>query len=96
VVVFIDDILVYSSFYLVYEQHLRQVLLTLRNHQLYAILSKCEFWLKKVFFLGHVISPEGIFMDPKKVEAVLKWERPTNVTETHNFLGLEGYYKRFI
>jgi len=49
-----------------------------------------------VFFLGYVISPEGIFIDPKKVEAVLKWERPMNVTKTHNFLGLEGYYKRFI
>jgi len=59
-------------------------------------LSKCEFWLNEVTFLGHVISDEGIFVDPKKVEAMLKWERPTNVTEIHSFLGLTGYYKRFI
>ena len=59
-------------------------------------MNKCEFWLNEVTFLGHVISDEGIFVDPKKVEAMLKWERPTNVTEIHSFLGLTGYYKRFI
>ena len=81
VVVFIDDILVYSNSHLEHEQHLRVVLQTLRENQLYAKLDKCEFWLKEVVFLGHVISAEGIFVDPRKVEAVLKWERPTNMTE---------------
>lgn len=78
---FIDDILVYSSSYSEHEQHLGVVLRTLRENKLYAKLDKCEFWLKEVVFLGHVISAEGIFVDPKKVEVVLKWERPTNVIE---------------
>jgi hypothetical protein len=96
VVVFIDDILVYSSSYIEHEKHLREVLQTLREHRLYAKLNKCEFWLKEVTFLGHVILAEGILVDPRKVEAVLKWERPTNVTEIRSFLGLAGYYRRFI
>jgi hypothetical protein len=61
----------------------------LRDHQLYAKLSKCEFWLKRVTFLGHVISVEGVFIDPQKVKAVLKWERPTSVTEIRSFLDLQ-------
>jgi len=96
VVVFVDDILVYSNSFEEHEEHLRQTLQTLRDHQLYAKLSKCEFWLKRVTFLGHVISVEGVFVDPQKVEAVLKWERPTSVTEIRSFLGLAGYYRRFI
>jgi hypothetical protein len=96
VVVFIDDILVYSNSHLEHEQHLRVVLQTLRENQLYAKLDKCEFWLQEVIFLGHVISVEGILVDPRKVEAVLKWERPTNVTKIRSFLGLAGYYRRFI
>jgi hypothetical protein len=95
-VVFIDDILVYSNTYLEHEQYLREFLQTLREHRLYAKLSKHEFWLKEVTFLRHVISVDGIFVDPRKVEAVLKWERPTNVTEIHSFLDLAGYYRRFI
>ena len=73
VVVFIDDFLVYSSSYLEHEQHLRQVLVTLREHRLYAKLSKCEFWLKEVIFLGR-ISTKGISVDPRKIKVVLKWE----------------------
>jgi hypothetical protein len=96
VVVFIDDILVYSKSYLEHEQHLRQVLMTLKERRLYAKLSNCEFWLNEVIFLGHIISAEGISVDPRKVEAVLKWERPTNITEIRSFLGLAGYYRRFI
>ena len=76
--------------------NLRVMLQTLRENQLYAKLDKCQFWLKEVVFLGHVISAEGIIVDPRKVEAVLKWERPTNVIEIRSFLGLAGYYRRFI
>jgi len=96
VVIFIDDILVYSKSYEEHEQHLRQTLQTLRSRQLYAKLDKCDFWLKEVTFLGHVVSSKGIFVDPQKVGAVLRWERPTTVTEIHSFLGLAGYYRRFI
>jgi len=96
VVIFIDDILVYSSSDQEHEQHLGLILQTLREHRLYAKLSKCEFWLKEVTFLGHVISVDGILVDSRKVEVVLKWERPTNVTEIRSFLGLAGYHRRFI
>ncbi|XP_071900995.1 uncharacterized protein [Coffea arabica] len=96
VVVFIDDILVYSKTREEHEQHLKEVLQTLREHQLYAKFSKCEFWLEKVSFLGHVISKEGIAVDPAKVEAVTEWKRPDNPTEIRSFLGLAGYYRRFI
>jgi hypothetical protein len=96
VVVFIDDILVYSNSFEEHEEHLRQTLQTLRDHQLYAKLSKCEFWFKRVTFLGHVILAEGVFVDPQKVKAVLKWERPTSITKIRSFLGLVGYYQRFI
>ena len=86
----------YSNSYLEHEQHLRVVLKTSRKNRLYAKLDKCEFWLKEVVFLGHVIFTEGILVDPRKVEAMLKWERPTNVIEIRSFLGLAGYYWRFI
>ena len=72
------------------------MLQTLRNRQLYAKLSKCEFWLDKVSFLGHVISQGGIGVDPSKIEVVLKWENPKFVFEIRSFLGLVGYYRRFI
>src|SRR5262249_48731980 len=93
VVVFIDDILVYSKDAEEYEKHLRIALQTLKEHQLYAKLSKYEFWLSGVSFLGHMISREGIQVDPKKVKAVSNWPKPTNVTKIHSFLGLAGYYK---
>ncbi|KAH9658749.1 Endonuclease [Citrus sinensis] len=96
VIVFIDDILVYSRSQEEHEEHLRTILQTLRQKQLYAKFSKCEFWLDKVVFLGHVISAEGIYVDPQKIEAVVNWERPTNVTEVRSFLGLAGYYRRFV
>jgi len=63
---------------------------------LYAKLDKCDFWLKEVTFFGHIVSLKGIFVDPQKVEAILRWERPTTVTKIRSFLGLAGYYKRFI
>uniref|UniRef100_A0A2N9III7 Reverse transcriptase n=1 Tax=Fagus sylvatica TaxID=28930 RepID=A0A2N9III7_FAGSY len=96
VVVFIDDILIYSKSLEEHEQHLRVVLQTLRDHKLYAKLKKCEFWLESVAFLGHVISKDGILVDPKKVEAIVDWERPKDVREIRSFLGLAGYYRRFI
>jgi hypothetical protein len=96
VVVFIDDILIYSKSLEKHEQHLRVVLQTLRDHKLYVKLKKCEFWLESDAFLGHVISKDGILVDPKKVEAIVNWERPKDVREIRSFLGLTGYYRRFI
>src|SRR5580765_777218 len=96
VVVFIDDMLVYSKNEEEHREHLRQVLQILRAKKLYANAAKCEFWLEEVKFLGHVISREGIAVDPSKVEAVMAWERPKTVTEIRSFLGLAGYYRRFI
>jgi hypothetical protein len=96
VVVFIDDILIYSKTEEEHAEHLEIVLQTLRKHKLYAKLKKCDFWLKEVAFLGHVISGEGISADPTKIQAVVDWKRPTTVTEIRSFLGLAGYYGRFI
>ncbi|XP_074305595.1 uncharacterized protein LOC141640813 [Silene latifolia] len=96
VVVFIDDILVYSKNQEEHREHLRIVLETLRGNKIYAKLKKCDFWLDKVVFLGHVISKEGVQVDPQKVEAITNWPRPKNVTEIRSFLGLAGYYRRFV
>jgi len=96
VVVFIDDILIYSRTQEEHAEHLRLVLGVLREKQLYAKLSKCEFWMGEVQFLGHVISAHGIAVDPAKVETVVKWESPKSATEIRSFVGLAGYYRRFI
>jgi hypothetical protein len=96
VVVFIDDILVFSRSEEEHEEHLRLVLQKLREHQLYAKFSKCDFWLKDVSFLGHIITDGGIAVDPSKVRDVLNWSPPKNVPEIRSFLGLAGYYHRFI
>jgi len=96
VIVFIDDILVYSKSEEEHEQHLRLALQTSREHKQYAKFSKCEFWLDSVAFLGHAVSKDGINVDIKKVEAIQDWPRPTSVSEIHSFLALAGYYCQFI
>ncbi|WVZ97612.1 hypothetical protein U9M48_043131 [Paspalum notatum var. saurae] len=96
VVVFIDDILIYSKNEKEHEEHLRVVLTRLREHKLYAKFSKCAFWLKEVGFLGHILSEKGVAVDPSKVKDVLNWKQPETVTEIRSFLGLAGYYRRFI
>ena len=96
VVVFVDDILIYSQSEDEHEDHLWIVLQALRDHQLYAKFSKCEFWLMKVKFLGHVVSASGVSIDLEKVEIVMSWKRSKSVFEIRSFLGLVGYYRRFI
>jgi hypothetical protein len=86
VVVFIDDILIFSKNEEEYDKHLRLVLQKLRENQVYAKLSKCEFWLKEVSFLGHIISEGGIFVDPSKVKDVLSWNTPQNILDIRSFL----------
>ena len=95
-IVFIDDILLYSGSSEEHSEHLRILLQTLRERQLYAKLSKCQFWLDKVAFLGHVISAEGVTVDPQKIEAVVNWKLPKNVSEVRSLLGLAGYYRKFV
>jgi hypothetical protein len=96
VVVFINDILVFSKTEEEHVEHLRLALQKLRKHKLYAKRSKCEFWMKEVSFLGHVISNGGLAVDLSKVKDVLNWKPSTDVGEIRSFLGLAGYYKRFI
>ena len=69
---------------------------TLRENQLFVKLSKCDFWLKEVSFLGHIVSAKGIRVDPVKIEVIMNWKPPRNVTEVRSFLGLAGYYRRFV
>ena len=96
VIVFIDDILIYSASEHEHTDHLRIVMQTLKDHELYAKFSKCEFWLTQVAFLGHIISAEGIAVDPAKIKAIQEWQAPKTVGEIQSFLGLAGYYKRFV
>ncbi|GKC38504.1 putative reverse transcriptase domain-containing protein, partial [Tanacetum coccineum] len=96
VIVFIDDILIYSKTQEEHVEHLRLVLELLKKEKLYAKFSKCEFWLREVKFLGHVINGNGIHVDPSKIEAVKNWKAPRTPTEVRSFLGLAGYYRRFI
>jgi hypothetical protein len=96
VMVYIDDILIFSKMEEEHKKHLRMVLEKIRSNQLYAKFSKCEFWLTEVVFLEHVISAGGISVDPSKVKDVLNWMTLMNALENRSFLGLAGYYRRFI
>jgi hypothetical protein len=96
VVVFIDNILVYSKTEEEHAEHLRLVLGTLREHQLYAKFSTCDFWLKEARFLGHVISTGGVSVDPSKITSILERKSLTNPIEVRAFLGLAGYYRKFV
>jgi hypothetical protein len=96
VVVFIDDILIYSKNEKEHAKHLHIILQRLRDHKLYAKFSKCEFWLKSVKFLGHTFSQDGISVDPSNIQEVMDWKEPKFVHQIRSFLGLAGYYHRFI
>ena len=96
VIVFIDDILIYSKTKEEHAEHLKKVLELLRNEKLYGKFSKCEFWLEEVHFLGHVVNKDGIQVDPSKIDSVKNWRTPETPTEVRQFLGLAGYYRRFI
>ncbi|GJW27318.1 reverse transcriptase domain-containing protein [Tanacetum coccineum] len=96
VIVFIDDILIYSKTKEEHDAHLRLILELLKKEELYAKFSKCDFWLSKVQFLRHVIDSEGIHVDPAKIKSIKDWESPKTPTEIRQFLGLAGYYRRFI
>ncbi|GJV56907.1 putative reverse transcriptase domain-containing protein [Tanacetum coccineum] len=96
VIVFIDDILICSHNEKEHEEHLKTILELLKKEELYAKFSKCEFWINMVKFLGHVIDSSGIHVDPAKIEAVKNWASPTTPSEIRQFLGLAGYYRRFI
>ena len=94
--VFIDDILIYSKSKEEHEEHLKFVLQELREHLLFAKFSKCDFFKDKIQYLGHVVTKEGISIDLKKIKAIEEWLVPKDVTDVRSFMGITGYYRRFI
>ena len=91
-----DDILIYSQSEEEHDDHLRVVLQLLRDHQLYVKFSKCKFWLTELIFLGDIVSASGVSVDLEKVAVVVSWERPKSIFKLRSFMGLAGYYRRFI
>jgi len=96
VIIFIDDILVYSRSQEEHHYHLQKVLERLREQRLFAKFSKCKFWQREIGFLGHRVSEQGVTADPEKIAAIHEWPQPTNATEVRSFLGLAGYYRKFV
>ena len=96
VLIFIDDILIYSRTMEEHHEHLRLVLQTLREHQLYAKFSKYEFFKEKIQYLGHIITKEGIAVDPEKIRTIMEWPVPKDVADIRYFMGLVGYYRWFV
>jgi hypothetical protein len=96
VLVFIDDILIYSKNREEHEEHIKLVVQVLREHQLYAKFSKCDFFQKQVHYLGHVISKEGVVVDPNKIIYIMEWPTPKDISDIRSFMGLAGYYRMFI
>ena len=96
VVVFIDDILIYSKMEEEHKEHLKIVLQELREHQLFAKFSKCDFFKDKIQYLGHVVTKKGISVDPEKIREIEDWTVPKDVTDVGSFIGITGYYRRFI
>ncbi|CAA7041521.1 unnamed protein product [Microthlaspi erraticum] len=96
VIIFIDDILIYSKSPEEHTVHLSTVMKRLREHHLFAKLSKCSFWQREIGFLGHVVSDKGVSVDPEKIKSIAEWPRPRNASEIRSFLGLAGYYRRFV
>ena len=93
VLVLLDGILIYSKNEEEHEEHQRLTLQLLREHKLYAKMRKCDFYKDRIHYLGHIISDEGIFVDPEKIEAIINWQTPRNVTDVRSFMGLVGYYR---
>lgn len=96
VLIFIDDILIYSRNIKEHEEHLRIVLQTLREHQLYGKFSKCDFYKEQIQYLGHIITKEGIVVDPEKIKTIMEWPTPKDVADIRYFMGLAGYYRQFV
>ncbi|KAG7583880.1 Ribonuclease H-like superfamily [Arabidopsis suecica] len=96
VIIFIDDILVYSKDWKTHQNHLSAVLERLREQKLFTKLSKCSFWQRSIGFLGHIVSEQGVSVDPEKIKSIRDWPRPKNATEIISFLGLAGYYRRSV
>ena len=95
VVVFIDDILIYWKSEEEHKEHLKSVLKKLWEHQLYAKFTKCDFFKDKIQYLGHVVTKEGIFVNPEKIKAIEEWPVPKDITDVQSFMGITRYYRRF-
>ena len=95
-IVFLDDILVYSKTKKEHKEHLRLVMQVITKNQLYAKLSKCPFYHNKIHYSGHIVSEEGITVEPENIEGIMNWTTSKNVSEVRSFMGLASYYRRFI